>query len=99
VRLFFRRLLIFSMPFWLYGIFILSTDPFDYFGISHLVPDEFKLATAARLDPCFWKMSQFNAAPVPNILLGDSRMAALRSETIKQITAWTITTSLMAAGP
>ena len=86
VRRFLRHLIIFSIPFWLYSLFILSTDPFNYFGISHVIPDELKLDTAARLDPCFWKMNQFNARPVPNILLGDSRMVALRSETIKQIT-------------
>lgn len=81
-----RRGLLFSLPLCLYAAFILVVDPFNFVGVSRAVPDDVKLRTAFQLNPCLWKMNEFNRRPQPNILLGDSRMMLLRAERIKELT-------------
>ncbi len=71
--LFFRKAILFAAPIGIYCLLIGLIDPFDYFE-SRLVPDQIKLKTSVPLNQCLWKMIEFNRAPMPNILLGDSRM-------------------------
>ena len=79
-------MLLLSLPFCLYAVFILMVDPFDFFNGHAAVPEGIKLRTAAMLNPCFWKMNQYKRRPAANILLGDSQMVTLRADKIKEIT-------------
>jgi hypothetical protein len=86
VRRLLRRALLFSLPFCLYALFIFFADPFNFLGSPSPVSREVKLQTAFQLNPCLWKMSEFKKQPHENIMLGDSRMMALRPEQVKEIT-------------
>jgi hypothetical protein len=59
-------------------------DPFGYFHSSSLISEDTKLRTAARFNPCFWKMNQFRRKPSADILLGDSRMANLNPTQVER---------------
>jgi hypothetical protein len=78
------RSLLFTLPFWLYALVIFMVDPFGYLHSSSLISEDTKLRTAARLNPCFWKMNQFRRKPSAYILLGDSRMAALNPTQVER---------------
>jgi hypothetical protein len=83
---FLKRLLLFSVPFALYGLFIRLTDPFNFLGRHSMISTEVKMRTAYPLNYCLWEMPLFAKHPNPNLLLGDSRMAGLKSERIKELT-------------
>lgn len=70
----FQRLLIFSIPFLIYGAAIAIIDPFNFLGTPSPVPTPIKKHIAQALNECFWKMEEFDRHPVSRILLGDSRM-------------------------
>jgi len=44
------------------------------------------MRTAYPLNYCLWKMPAFARHPASNLLLGDSRMDALKSERVKELT-------------
>ena len=77
------RTLLFALPFLLYALALAVVDPFDFFGVSRAVPVAVKRATSAKIDPPLWKMIEYRGHPVPNVLLGDSRMLALKPETVR----------------
>jgi hypothetical protein len=81
-----KRLLLFSVPFWLYGFFIYLTDPYNFLGGPAIISNEIKMRTAYPLNYCLWKMPEFTRHPSPNLLLGDSRMDALKPERVKELT-------------
>ncbi|MBN2227238.1 MAG: hypothetical protein JW763_07715 [candidate division Zixibacteria bacterium] len=57
-------------------------DPFNYFGISSIIPDTYKAETSYRLNYRLWKMNAYRQQPTGNILLGDSRMLLLDADSI-----------------
>lgn len=79
------RILLLGIPFLLAASFIAVIDPFNYLGISKLIPDEAKKDIANQFNPCFWKMNQFDKKPIENVLLGDSKMAPFSVEEIKKV--------------
>jgi hypothetical protein len=84
IRLF-RRLMLFSLPFWVYAIFVGATDPFNFFSRHSLISEQIKEKTAALINPPLWKMNQFSRTPFENILLGDSRMGHLPTREIHSV--------------
>jgi hypothetical protein len=86
VRRLLARAALFAAPFCLYALFMLFADPFDFIGAPSLVPEEVKARTASQLNPCFWKMRQFERDPAANILLGDSRMNAISADKLRELT-------------
>jgi hypothetical protein len=86
VRSFLRNGMLFSIPFLLYAIFITVTDPFNFIGVTSLIPDDVKRRTSYPLNPCFWKMENYLKHPTPNLLLGDSRMDAISTAQVKNLT-------------
>lgn len=83
---FLKRLTLFGIPIGLYVLWIFLVDPYDRLGGPPVVSDEIKLQTAYPLNYCLWKMPAFARHPWPNILLGDSRMDALKSKRVKELT-------------
>jgi hypothetical protein len=88
---FFRRMVVFALPFVLAGAFILIVDPFEYFRVVKLIPTETKYSIAKQIDPCFWRLNRFESAPTENVLLGDSRMEAINPDVIKRVSGETYT--------
>lgn len=83
---FLKRLLVFSVPFWLYILFIAVSDPFNYLGGPSIVSNEVKLRTAYPLNYCLWEMPAFARHSSENLLLGDSRMVAVNAKRVKELT-------------
>ena len=81
----FRRAILLVLPLLVLCAAVVAIDPFDYFGISHLVPDRVKLETSYQLNACLWKMIQYARRPCPNLLLGDSRMLSLNEQDVSSV--------------
>jgi len=71
--------------FWCCAV-VVCVDPFNYFGISHIVDDKIKRETSLKLHPPLWKSVAFRRCPAPNILLGDSRMDRVQVDKVKRLT-------------
>lgn len=81
-----KRLLWLSAPFLLAAAFILIVDPYNYFNFSRVIADDAKSSVAAVINPTFWKLNKYERTGGNRILLGDSRMIAMETETIKRAT-------------
>jgi hypothetical protein len=84
IRRFLLHFSVFIIPFLIYGTFIAVIDPFNFLGNNSFIGRDIKLQTAYPLNPCFWKMNEFTKNLQENILLGDSRMLAMKAELIKE---------------
>ena len=84
LRKFLKRLSIFVAPFLVYAAVIVLVDPYNLFNVSPLIPDQVK-KPISNLNYPLWKMSEFRRRPMPNVLLGDSRMGAIRAERVSQV--------------
>ncbi len=73
------------LPLVVYAAAIAVIDPFDYFRLDREIPLKVKLETSVRLNPCLWKMIEFQRDPRPNLLLGDSRMAELQEDDVSRV--------------
>jgi hypothetical protein len=82
-----KKSLLFSIPFVLFGLLLLAIDPFNYFHMSKIIPDEVKARVSGKVNYRLWKMIQYNQNPTANILLGDSRMILIDAEYITDKTA------------
>jgi hypothetical protein len=80
------KALLFALPFLLFFLTIIFTDPYNYFGIFKVIPDNAKEKISYPINTILWKVIQFQRHPSENILLGDSRMHGMDVEKIKQIT-------------
>jgi hypothetical protein len=83
-RLLLRGLLL-ALPFVVVGALIVAVDPFDYFGVSHLVSDSVKEETSGKLHYTLWKLGKFKRNPGSRLILGDSRMAGLRTSDVDRV--------------
>jgi hypothetical protein len=83
---FLKRLCWFGVPLGLYALFIYGTDPFDFLSAHSIISDQVKMRTALPLNPCLWKMPAFARHPSPNLMLGDSRMEAVKTDRVKEVT-------------
>ncbi|MBI5836903.1 MAG: hypothetical protein HZB25_06650 [Candidatus Eisenbacteria bacterium] len=73
------------MPFLAYALVMVLVDPYNFFGLSNLVPRVAKQRTAEQYHPVLWKMIEFRRDPQANILLGDSRMNGINPEVIRKV--------------
>jgi hypothetical protein len=80
------RGLILVAPFLIIAAFVVVVDPYDYFGLTRVVSDRVKELTSGKLHYAMWKVHQFKQHPSSRILLGDSRMAGLSTQTIRAVT-------------
>lgn len=85
MRRFALRSLVFLVPFLFYGLAIALIDPFQLFPLSHLISENRKAPIAGQMNGCIWKMEKFLRHPLPNIVLGDSRMDAISVDDIRKV--------------
>jgi hypothetical protein len=85
-----RRLLLraalFFLPFILLTAFVAAVDPFDCLGLSGLVSEPVKSASAEPLHNALWKVQKFRRSPVSRLILGDSSMASIKTDEIRSLT-------------
>jgi len=86
IRLFLKKGLLFSIPFLFYAALLVAVDPFNYFGVSPLINDAHKRATASKLHYTLWKTIDFLRDPRPNLILGDSRMGQIQAARVEEVT-------------
>lgn len=80
-----RKLGLFLLPFAVYACAIVVIDPYNYFGVSHVISDGLKSDISYKLNYAMWDMIEYRRDPAPNILLGDSRMMGLDAEDIREV--------------
>jgi hypothetical protein len=83
---FIKRVMLFGAPFGLCAAFVYMVDPYNYLGRQSVISNEVKLRTAYPLNYCLWKIPAFARNPSPYLLLGDSRMNAVRTERLREVT-------------
>lgn len=84
MKKFIVRSALFVSPFLVCGGVVFLVDPFNFFNFSLLISNDIK-RPISNLHYPLWKMPEYRRNPEPNILLGDSRMGALRAEFIEKI--------------
>jgi len=73
VRLFLKKLVLFVLPFLAYGATVVIVDPYRLFNLTALIPPETKRKVARPNNYALWTVLDFDRAPGPHILLGDSK--------------------------
>ncbi|MEN8007124.1 MAG: hypothetical protein ABFS42_08915 [Candidatus Krumholzibacteriota bacterium] len=86
LKLLIRKLTLFFLPFVLYGLVVAFIDPYNFFSAPGPYSDEAKKKISYPLNFAMWKMLVYRDQPVPNLLLGDSRMLSMKPEAIRQTT-------------
>lgn len=86
LRLFLKRLLLFSLPVLAYVAAVVLCDPFQFLGGPNIISEAVKYRSANPLNQCIWKMTKFGHVPKPNILLGDSKMDGVPEQRVSEIT-------------
>lgn len=85
-----RRLVLnaalFATPFLVWIVAVVIVDPFDYFDISHVVPEPVKKENAASLNEMMFNMLKEVHNPGENLIIGDSRVESFSLPQIKEIT-------------
>ncbi len=82
----FRKSFLFGIPFLLWIIAAITIDPFDYFDLSHVIPEPIKVANAASLNEMLFNMMKEVHHPSENLIIGDSRVENFSLDQIKAIT-------------
>ncbi|MBK9193626.1 MAG: hypothetical protein IPO17_01290 [Flavobacteriales bacterium] len=92
LRKFFLRLALISAPFsFVFGV-VVVVDPYNYFNWSHVVDDAVKLKNlyhdgrTMAFSNLMWKMKEYRRTPVPNVLIGDSRLSYFDLEHLAKVT-------------
>ncbi|MEI7981073.1 MAG: hypothetical protein WCI71_05440 [Bacteroidota bacterium] len=92
MKKFFLRLSLFLIPLSIYLGFIILMDPFNYFHLISVVNNNKKVQAFNR-DPqlsmmgtMLWKLSEYDRSRCENIILGDSRVNWISSDTLKKLT-------------
>ena len=86
MKKFFIKWFCFSLPFLIFFATVLIVDPYNFFGIFNAVSIETKRKISYPINYALWKTISFRQNPLPNILLGDSRMGAINEDMIYRVT-------------
>jgi hypothetical protein len=84
-RLFLRSAL-FALPFVVLIAFVALVDPFECLHSPSFVSPRVKAQAVPQLHNPLWKIQKFKDAPVARLILGDSSMAALSEEEVREAT-------------
>jgi hypothetical protein len=86
MKIFFKRLILFSLPLLLYVILVVIVDPYNVLrGNYWAVFSESKHKISYRLNYPLFKLQQFKRNPTDIILLGDSRTDSLAVSNIEDL--------------
>ena len=86
VRRFFKKGLLFASPLLIWITAVVVVDPFNYFNICHLLPEQAKIDNAKHLNTIVFNMLKEKHTPCENLIIGDSRAEDLPVNYIDQIT-------------
>ena len=92
MKKYFLRGLIFAIPLFLYILFILIVDPYNFINIFHVIPAKEKFRVIQRTDESsprgnlLWKTIEYKRNPLPNIIVGDSQGKDINVELVDSIT-------------
>ncbi len=85
------KLFVFLSPFIINALLIIMVDPYNFLGLSHIIPDSYKIKclgrtmeTTPRGNIC-WKILEYGRSPKENILIGDSRMVHIDNSLSEKI--------------
>ncbi len=79
----FYKLIVFSIPFVLYIFFILIIDPYNFFSTTGFIPQKIISNVAPEINVCLWNLIKYEKNQCKSVLLGDSRMALLITDSLK----------------
>jgi hypothetical protein len=85
-RLFFKRSLLFGLPLMMWVLAVLVIDPFNYFNLLQVVPEQVKMENAAGLNTVMFNMLKHTHDPCENLVIGDSRVEYLSLDQIEKVT-------------
>jgi len=85
VQRFLKKLVLFVLPFLVYGATVLIVDPYRLFTLTALFSQETKREIARPNNYALWTVLDFDRAPGPNILLGDSKAEKLDPKEIGRV--------------
>jgi hypothetical protein len=80
------KMFLLSAPVIMCGMFVLYVDPFNYFRMFKGIPVDKKKEIVYYNDRLFWNMIEYDHAPSPCIIIGDSRADRISSEHLKEKT-------------
>jgi len=83
--MFLTKSVILSIPAIVWTALVLVIDPFDYFNLSHVVPNEIKRQNAQEINTLLYHLIREAHSPSDNLLIGDSRTANLPIDEISRI--------------
>jgi hypothetical protein len=86
VKKFLVKVCFIILPFSVYLFGIAIIDPFNYFGVSHIIDNKYKEQSSAKFHYTLWKSVEFKKSPSDYVLFGDSRMAAIDTVSVRNIT-------------
>lgn len=84
IRRFLKFGLLFAVPLFVWVLFIVAVDPFDYFDVSHAFTEQAKIDNAASLNSLVFNMLKEVHNPCANLIIGDSRAGNLPLERIEK---------------
>lgn len=71
---------------------VVVVDPYNYFNWCHVIPDHVKLRNlnhdgrTMAFSNLMWKMKEYRRAPLPNVLIGDSRLSYFDLDHLEEVT-------------
>ena len=85
-----KRILLFLVPVYLYCLFIVIIDPYEFINLFHAVSAEKKIATLNRSEEAsprgniLWKYIHFKRNPKPYVVFGDSQGRRMSVDLIRK---------------
>lgn len=86
VKILIKKGFILLTPIFVWILIVYSIDPFNYFNKSTLISEKAKEESALELNSLLYNSIRFKNNPIPNVIIGDSRIRKLPTARIKQIT-------------
>jgi hypothetical protein len=86
MKSFLIKIALFFIPLGLYLLAVLIIDPYNYSSISNVIDDEIKSEVSYKIHYPLWKLNNFKRNPIPNILLGDSRVNSISIDYVNKTT-------------
>lgn len=89
------KIFLFLIPVFIYALIILVVDPYNFFGVFHVISDKDKFTVIQRTDESsprgniLWKTVSFRRNPVANVIIGDSQGKDIDVDLIREITGET----------
>lgn len=81
-----KKIIFFLLPILGWLLLVVVIDPFNYWNISNFIPAKIKDQTIQPINQQLYKSIQYKRNLAPNIIIGDSRSAAISSAYFAELT-------------